>query len=305
MRPNFTAPLSRRGIPSRLALVTTLIALWLPCSAAHAAGHAGGGVGPPSPRGHGPLFPLLPDGTPIEPSTYREESTESADVLDEGRWEWDVDLVGSSLDWVASMRASSIECLHAELRRGLGGGLEAAARAESWNRGTIDQGALQGIQENGYGPTTLSVRQQFLASHASGPSACAGFRLRLPGSAEGPGTHTIEGGFFVPAAVHLSETTRLGMMFEGDLVADALDAARHIEGVSSLELSHDFAERLSARCEAVSVWYGENARPWLGVVDASISLDPAPHVGLTLGVSGGLSGGTTDLGCFGRFGVHP
>ena len=72
-----------------------------------------------------------------------------------------------------------------------------------------------------------------------------------------------------------------------------------------MELSRDLTDHFSGRIEAVGVWYGETGRPWLGVMDAGLSVDPAPHVGITLGASGGLSGGTTELGWFGRLSVHP
>jgi len=114
-----------------------------------------------------------------------------------------------------------------------------------------------------------------------------------------------EAGLFVPISFPLGKQTRLAAMAEGDVIPDAIDAGRHLEGVASLELSGDFTDRLSARCEAVSVWNGESGRPWSGSLNGGVSLDAFSHVGLTLGVSAGTSGGLGDLGCFGRLSVHP
>ena len=291
-------------IASRLVVASLALALSLPGSAAYGSGSHGRGPG--SPPSHGPLLPLLPDGTPIEPSTYREETTESVETLDGGRWDWGVDLVGGSMDQVDRLRASSLEWVHFEARRGLGRGLEIGARAESWNQGMVQQGALkQSAQASGLGPTTLTLRQHLIGADASRPSAAAGLRIRLPGSLDGPGTSAMEGGVFFPVAFPLGESARMGMMLEGDVVPDAFDSGRHAEGVSSMELSRDLTDHFSGRIEAVGVWYGENGRPWLGVMDAGLSVDPAPHVGVTLGASGGVSGGTTELGWFGRLSVHP
>jgi len=122
---------------------------------------------------------------------------------------------------------------------------------------------------------------------------------------DGPGAHVAEGGAFLPVTFPLSPSTQLGTTLEADVVSDALDSGRHVEGVSSLELAHEFTDRFSGRAEVVGVWYGEAGRPFLSIVDMGISVDPVPHVGLTLGASGGLSGGTTELGWFGRLSVHP
>lgn len=296
------SPLLSSRIPSHLVVAALALAMALPCSRAFAASHgSGSGSG-----GHGRLIPLLPNGTPIEPSTYREESTESAEILDEGRWDWSVDLVGGAMDRIDRLNSSTVEWAHAEVRRGVGRGLEVGAAAESWNRGLVHQGALaQSVQESGYGPTTLSVRERLSAAGSPGLAASAGVRVRLPGSLDGPGAHVAEGGVFLPVTFPLGESTHLGTTLEGNVVPDALDSGRHFEGVSSMELSHDFADHFSGRVEAVGVWYGEAGRPALGVVDTGFSVDPAPHVGITLGGSAGLSGGTTELGWFGRLSVHP
>ena len=248
------------------------------------------------------MLPTLPDGTPVEPATDRAETTESAEVLAGGTVDWEVDVVGGSADQLGDVRASSLEVAHAEVRRGFGDGLELDARAESWNQVVIGQGTLR---ESGYGPTTLTLRQRVRADGESGPAVCAGLRVRLPGGANGPDTHVIEGGAFLPVSFPIGKQARLSAMVEGDVVADAFDPARHGEAVSSLELARDFGGRLSARCEAVGVWYGEPGRPWFGTVNAGISFDPLSHVGLTLGASGGLTGGTGDRGWFGRLSVHP
>jgi hypothetical protein len=122
---------------------------------------------------------------------------------------------------------------------------------------------------------------------------------------DGPGVHVAEGGAFLPVTFPLDPRTRLGTTIEANFVPDALDSGRHLEGVSSLELSRDFADRLSGRVEVVGVWYGEAGRPLLGVVDTGLSVDPVPYVNITLGAAEGLSAGTTELGWFGRLSVHP
>jgi len=68
-------------------------------------------------------------------------------------------------------------------------------------------------------------------------------------------------------------------------------------------VSHDFWDPLSGWIEAVSVSSGGD-RPWLGVLNAGFSLEAVPHIGLMLGASGGIGGGATDVGLFGRVNVH-
>jgi hypothetical protein len=299
------APVPRRRSASRAlpALALAVLALLGP----HACGAAGrGGPGRPPGGRRGPILPTLPDGTPVEPSVYRAETTESAEVLEDGVLDWEVEVAGGAVDRLGSLRTNALECVHAEARRGFGDGLELSARAESWNHVAVEQGSLpQSAPESGYGPTTLTVRERLRAGGRSGPSACAGLRLRLPGGANGPDTHVVEGGVFVPVSFPLGKQTRLGAMVEGDIVPDALDSGRHLEAVTSLELSREFGARLSARCEAVGVRYGEPGRPWLGSLNAGVSVDLLSHVGLTLGAAGGLRAGQSDLGCFGRLSVHP
>ena len=307
-----TMPSSPRAIPSHVAtalLAAAMVLAGSPALAANPAGNPGSGhpgPGNPGSGAHGRLLPLLPDGTPVEPSTWREESTESTEILDGGRWTWELGLIGGSWDRAESLNSSSVEWAHAELRRGLGAGLEFGAAVESWDRGIVREGDLaSSVQESGYGPTTLDVRRRLTDAGSSGARACAGVRVRLPGAVDGPGAHVAEGGVFLPVTFPLDAGTNLGTMLEANIVPDALDSGRHVEGVSSLELSHEFTSRLSGRAEVVGVWYGEPGRPLLGVVDTGVSIDPVPHVGLTIGATGGLSGGTAELGWFGRLSVHP
>jgi len=280
-----------------------------PPGAGPGSGNAGSGnlgSGKPGSGTHGRLLPLLPNGSPIEPSTWREESTESTEILDEGRWSWEVNLVGGSWDRAQGLNSNALEWAHAEVQRGLGGGLQFGAAVESWNRGEVREGdRAQSVLESGYGPTTLDLRRRLTTAGAPGPRACAGVRVRLPGSVDGPGAHVAEGGAFLPVTFSLSPSTHLGTMLEADVVSDALDSGRHVEGVSSLELAHEFTDRFSGRAEVVGVWYGEAGRSFLSVVDMGIAVDPVPHVGLSLGAAGGSSGGTTELGWFGRPSVHP
>ena len=307
---NATAWSSR--LTRHLTVAIVALAIVLASSAAFAANGAGGppsgtpGSGNPGSGRHGALLPILPDGTPIEPSTWREETTESTELLDEGRWSWEVDLVGVSGDRAGGLNSNAIDWAHAEVRSGLGSGLQLGASIESWERGDVQEGALaQHVIEAGYGSTSLDLRRRLTGTESTGPRACVGVRVRLPGSSEGPGAHVAEGGAFLPVTFPLGASTSLGTTIEANVVSGALDAARHLEGVSSLELSHDFTDRLSARAEVVGVWYGEPGRPALGVVDTGLSADPVPHLGLTLGATAGLSGGTSELGWFGRLSVHP
>ena len=302
-----TPPASSCRIASLLAAATLVLASLLASRPASAAGRPGDPVsGNPGSGAHGRLLPLQPNGIPIEPSTWREESTESTEILDEGRWNWEVNLVGGSWDRAEGLDSSTLEWAHAEARRGLGAGMEIGAAVESWDRGEVSEGGLaQSVRESGYGPTTLKLRRQLTAAGSTGPRACAGVRVQLPGSVEGPGAHVAEGGVFLPVTFPLDPSTQLGTTLEANVVSDALDAGRHLEGVSALELSHDFADRLSGRVEVVGVWYGEAGRPLLGVVDTGLSVDPVPHLGLAVGATGGLSGGTAEWGWFGRLSVHP
>jgi len=275
-----------------------VIALLSPCACAASSGKRGGR--------HGPALPTLPDGTPVEPSTYRAETTESAEILGSGILDWELDLVGGSVDRIGALRASTLEWLQGEVRRGFGDGFELSARAESWNQTVVGQGAsAQNVVESGTGTTTVTLRRRLRAGGISGPSACAGFHVRIPGAANGPGPRVVEAGLFVPISFPLGRQSRLAAMVEGDVIPDALDSGRHVEGISSLELTREIDGRLSARCEAVSVWNGDAGRPWLGTVNAGVSFDLLSHIGITMGASAGNSGGVNDLGGFGRLSVHP
>ncbi|MBI1797881.1 MAG: hypothetical protein HYR74_12630 [Candidatus Eisenbacteria bacterium] len=285
------------------ALALTLL---LGAAPALAAGNSRGRpVTPGQSQGKAPLFPVLPDGTPVETSTARAQFTEGTDVAGADTLDWSIDIIGGSMDRFGILRSSSLDVMHGEITRGLGAGFDLSARLETWNRGRVEQGALrQSVEESGYGPTSFTLRERLIHSE-DGPSACIGARLELPGAASGPGTHVVQGALFLPVTFSIADDTNLTTMIQGAVVPDVFDTSRDLEGAASLELSHDFAEHVSARCEAVSVWYGEIGRPWLGVVDASVSFDPAAHVGLTLGASGGTSGGARDIGWFGSLNVHP
>jgi hypothetical protein len=311
--PTGTTPSrSSPGIANPLLVAVVVMSTVLAGSSASAQGRSGGDLGPANSRSnsgsssHGHLLPLLTDGTPIEPSTWREETTESAEILDEGRWSWELNLVGGSWDSAQGMDSNELDWVHAEVQRGLGRGLQAGVTVESWERDVVQQGGLaQSVSEAGFGPTTLDLRQRLTGEDAPGPRACVGVRVRLPGSMEGPGAHVAEGGAFVPVSFPLGPRTNLGTTLEANVVSNALDTGRHVEGVSSLDLAHEFTDRLAAHAEVVGVWYGEAGRPLLGVVDASFSVDPVPHLSLTLGAAGGSSGGTIERGWFGRLSVHP
>jgi hypothetical protein len=295
-------------------IATLAIVAVLTSSRAFAAGQ---GSGPPastpgsgksgSNSGHkGALLPILPDGTPIEPGTWREETTESTEILDEGRWDWELNLVGVSSDHADGLVSNETDWAHAELRRGLGNGTEMGVSVESWDRGDVQQGTLaQHVIAAGYGSTSLDLRRALTAPESTGPRACLGLRARIPGSPESPGAHVTEFGAFLPVTFTLGPSTHLGAMLEANVVPGVLDASSHPEGVSSLELSHDFTERLSGRTEVVGVWYGEPGRPILSLVDTGVSVEPVPHMGFTFGATAGMSGGTAELGWFGRLSVHP
>jgi len=311
MSTDSTPPRSSPAIAIHFVIAAVALAVLLAGSPAFAQGRGGPpGTGPgsgnPHSATHGHLLPLLPDGTPIEPCTWREESTESTEILDEGRWSWELNLVGGSWDRAQGMDSNALDWLHAEVQRGLGRGLQAGVTVESWERDDVrEEGIVQGVQESGYGPTTLDLRQRLTSEDTPGPRACVGVRVRLPGSPEGPGAHVAEGGAFLPATFPLGRSTTFGTTLEANIVADALDSGQHVEGVSSMELSREFTDRLAAHAEVVGVWYGEAGRPLLGVVDAGFSMDPVQHLSLTLGAAGGLSGGTIERGWFGRLSVHP
>jgi hypothetical protein len=303
----------RSRLAARLAVAPIALAIVLLCSPAFAAGHGGGppsGTPGPGKSGsgnpHSALLPILPDGTPIEPGTWREESTESTDILDDGRWDWELNLMGVSSDRAGGLNANEIDWAHAQVQRGLGEGFELGASIESWERGDVQQGLLgEHVIEAGYGSTSVDLRRRLTAAESTGPRACVGLRARLPGAPEGPGAHVAEGGVFLPVTLPLGPGTNLGAMLEANVVPGVLDTARHLEVVSSMELSNEFTDRVSGRAEVVGVWYGEPGRPVLGLVDTGLTLDPVPHVGLTLGATAGLSGGTPELGWFGRLSVHP
>ena len=75
-----TTSSSSRAIPSHIATALLAAAMFLAALPVFAAGSPGGpgsghpGPGNPGSGAHGRLLPLLPDGTPVEPSTWREES---------------------------------------------------------------------------------------------------------------------------------------------------------------------------------------------------------------------------------------
>lgn len=300
----------RHGVGAARRAFTCLLATWLCLPAAAFALGPGGrggssGAGSGFGQSHGRLLPLLPDGTPVEPSTDRAEFTENADVLDAGRTDWEVNLAGGAVDRLSTLHSNTLELVHVEGRRGLGGGLEFGAQVEGWNRVAVQQGATQQrVEESGYGPTTLTLRERLVAGGDTATCVSLGAHVKLPGASDGPGTRVTEGGVFMPASFALGGSTHLGTTLAADVVSNALDAGHHLEGVASVELSHDFGDHLSARGEAVSVWYGETGRPWLGVLDAGVTVEPVAHVGLTLGVATGTRGGFSDVGGFGRVSVH-
>ena len=282
------------------------VALVAPVHAAGGPGSGGSPGGSNPGRQHGRLVPVLPDGAPAQPSTDRAECTESAQVLEAGHKDWGIDVVSGSIDRLGPLHSSSLAGLGVEGRWGVGNGFELGVGTESWNRVAVEEGALrQPIEKSGFGATTLSARRSIRAGGDSLISSCVGVRLRVPGSAEGPGSRSAEGGVFLPVSFPLDDDTRVNAMVEGDVVSNAFDAGRHAEGVTSAEISHDFGDRVSARLEALGVWYGESRRPWLGSVNAGVSIDPFTHFGITLGVAAGHRGETSDLGGFGRLSVHP
>src|SRR5215831_16409542 len=244
---------ARSRLAGLISATTIALVIVLASSRALAAGHGGGsptgtpgktGSGNPGSGHKGALLPILPDGTPIEPGTWREESTESTEILDEGRWDWELNLVGVSSDRADGIDSDAIDWAHAEVRRGLGDGLQLGASIESWDRGDIQEGSsAQRVIEAGYGSTSLDLRRRLTAAGSTGPRACMGIRVELPGSPESPGAHVAEGGAFLPVTFPLGPSTSLGTTLEANVVPGALDASRHLEGVSSLELSHEFSDR--------------------------------------------------------------
>lgn len=296
---------------NRLALLaaalSALLIAALPSAPARAAGPPPGhGHRPTNPGqpGRGELLPLLPDGSPATPSTYFTEATEHADVLDPGDWEWDVSILSASADWLDSKPSQSLEWMHADVRRGMGHGLELAARAETWDHASVSQDSVNSmLEESGFGATTLYLRRGLIEDQGAATS-CVGLLLRIPGSAGSPSTHAVEGGAFVPLWLRLNERSRLGMMLKAEWVGGVFDTSHHLEEIASVEWDRQLSERLAVRGEAVSVWFGEQDRPWLGVLDAGLSIEPLPHFGLMLGATSGTSGGVSDAGAFGRVSIH-
>ncbi len=266
--------------------------------------HAGGGT--PAPRGQGRLVPVLPNGVLREPSTDREELTDDPYVLDEGDWDWDLSLVGGSADQIeGNLQARSLEVMHAEIRRGLGHGLEADVLLEPWNVDRVEQGVdAVPVEERGFGPTTLRLRQRLAGAGEGHAALTVSAWGRLPGAPNGPGSRVAEAGAALPWAVPLGKQTTLGGTFEADWVANALDSGHHADGVASLALTQQMGPRLSGWIEGGSVWSREAHRRWLAVVDGGFTWEVVPHFGVTLGVSGGQGGGVTDAGLFGRISVH-
>jgi len=272
-----------------------------PCNAAPKP--RGGGTTPPG-RGNGRLLPVLDNGNPREPSADRAESTDSPDGPDSTGWDWDVTTMEGSLTRIGLQHAYSAEWMHAEVRHDLGNSLVAGVSVESWSTTSVQQAPLgQSVRESGIGPTTVRLTRG-LAGVGEGHFAMAvSSFVRVPGARAGPGPRTVEAGVSLPLEVPLGENTRLGAMVASNLVPNAISDGRHLEGVASLAVSHDFWDPLSGWIEAVSVSSGGD-RPWLGVLNAGFSLEAVPHIGLMLGASGGIGGGTTDVGLFGRVNVH-
>jgi hypothetical protein len=293
------------GAPA-IALLALLLAVAAPAVAqGRGNGNPHGGSGTPPPRGQGHLVPVLANGTLRSPSTDREEFTDDPYVLDAGDWDWDLALVGGSADQIGDLRSRSVEVMHADVRRGLGHGLEAGVQFEPWNSDHVEQGVLRvPVEENGVGPTTLRLRQRLAGEGEGHAGLAASAWLRIPGAPDGPGARVAEAGVALPWAVPLGKQTRVGGMIESDWLANALENGHDVDGVASLALTRQAGEHGSAWIEGVSVWSREAGRPWLGVIDAGFTWEPVSHVGLTLGASGGLGGGASDAGLFGRVGVH-
>ncbi len=259
----------------------------------------------PPPRGNGRLLPVLDNGILREPSADRAESTDSPDLLGPGDWDWDVSVVEGSLDRIGQQHASSADWMHVEVRRGLGHGFETGVNVESWNDARVQQAPVgRSVQEGAFGPTTVRARERLAGGGEGRFAMSTSAYVRLPGARNGPSPRVVEGGVSLPLVVPLGEDTHLGAMVASNLVARVLTEGHQLEGVASLALSHDFGERLSAWIEPVSVWSGEGDRPWLGTLNAGFSLEPVAHLGVTLGASGGIGSGTTDVGGFGRVSVH-
>src|SRR5438552_18025101 len=98
-------PPARAPVPRRVNAIRTfpvfamlVIALLSPCACAASSGKRGGR--------HGPALPTLPDGTPVEPSTYRAETTESAEILGGGILDWELDWVGGEARRIGGQRGS-------------------------------------------------------------------------------------------------------------------------------------------------------------------------------------------------------
>ena len=300
---------------ANLAALLCLAALTLLAPLSHASGGSVSGTSSSGkgrgstrgPGGHGKSGlggVFSPSDRIREASTSRAEVTDSPTTVKAHTWNYDVGIASYSHDASDSLLSDAVEFVPVGLTYGVTDRLEFTVSASPYGadmlRNTVAGTTVRSSGVGGYG---ARVKMCWAGTDSSrfaiGSSLFGSFAPSSDGVTPKP-----DGGLRVPVRIEIGGGFQLGLMGEVDMRNDPDGVKQHAEYVESLNLSHDLREGVSGFVELVNASSALANQPSLTAVDAGLSWDVLPYLGLSGALTYGRSDGRGDVGVLAGLGIH-
>ena len=222
-----------------------------------------------------------------EMSTDRPDQTESPYTVDAGHLQIEMDLVS----WTRNRGADDFTFANTNLKIGLLNNVDLQLVVGAYN--TIDGGA-EGI---GDVETRLKIN---LWGNDGGKTAIAIMPfVKWPTARDGIGDNdSIEGGLILPLGIELADGVGIGLMYEIDILRDAVGSGYHADHIATATIAFDLTEKLGLYVETVAAFPGEKAGDFVAQADIGWTYSPNGNLQFDIGANFGLNDAAPDFNPF-------
>lgn len=235
-----------------------------------------------------------------ELSTDRPDKTESANTVDRGYFQIEMDLASYSYDKTVNTKNKELALAAINLKYGVLDNLDLQFLFDSYIKQS-EEDLVSGLKENNYGNGDLVTRVKInlWGNDGEEDSALALMPfVKLPISSNELGNDSYEGGFIIPYGLALSESWGLGLMTELDISRDQDNLGNHLVFINSITVSHDFDERIGFYVEYYSEQSFQDQSEYVATFDFGLTYGIGNNLQLDTGVNLAASDAADDFNPF-------
>ncbi len=219
-----------------------------------------GAVAPALDKSGYTLFDPTPDSQMRSFSTDRPNKSTSPTTLDAGHFQYETDLLGTTMDGYNGSRTYSRGLFTADpmLKLGLTNEIDFEIRSGGYQDQRVKQrGSGPASVYDGYGDTTLRAKVNIWGNDGGKTAFALVPYVKLPISDRGLGNNQVEGGLIAPLSISLSHNFTVIFQTEMDALKSRNDSGKHVGWTNLVNVSYSVTDKLAASAESHrSVWVG-------------------------------------------------